>query len=725
MNFSTIKESPIKSPTAAFLYGKLAADAHALDKLDSSVIVVSVFGIKHTEPSAIDITEAIVNNLEAAESNEIRGMLQDRGMHGIIWRFTTPKMFMLQLSKIPTMGGHHELSLSLVTVRQDEELHAPVTMTRELVRFSSKSVTFFEKDIPSEIDYSSRLLDKMTKLHDEAVAKLEEKAEAAAPRPKIVKLEQTKVVTFSNEGSKLVLRNALTGAEMCSFEGEYFIENVIPRGNRVIYQEVELVVGQDSSTDIVAKIHKATMEPRPAEVQEPPKEPPPPPAEEPKEATPKGETYGGVTIKEVDGTVVREDYGSGVPGVATFISSPTGPVTQTPSELEPTPPAPEPAPAQPEPEIAFHAGDEVIIKSISEDTISITKADDPENSHELTDPNVNTLTVFGNYRCIDDVTNTFLDSYEQFSDLMGKFSLIKGETTVTVDVQKDDIPDESAADYPNGATVKLDVKVEAGKITVDHGRVNIEELPNIEVTKGTVEAKAPEPEPEQPKSETSEVTEQQGESATMETAAQPKIEVKSKSLEIVGESLMTMLTSILSENPGITEKDATELLKKEAEIDELIVVFDNDTWTITEAAAVPAQRTREEVKSIDIHNPQNQAAMLRGLFGVTDPAITHIEKFLKKHLTDENNAGFAVTGTFPTETTIVYTEKPYDLTYCIIKYLNGTYYRVFAAITNPALEDHGYIATKDIPGRWVKLGRDIQDTGMRRFNRMPNNGYRR
>lgn len=685
MNFSTIKESPIKSPTAAFLYGKLAADAHALDKLDSSVIVASVFGIKHTEPSAIDITEAIVNNLEAAESNEIRGMLQDRGMHGIIWRFTTPKMFMLQLSKIPTMGGHHELNLSLVTVRQDEELHAPVTMNRELVRFSSKSVTFFEKDIPSEIDYSSRLLDKMTKLHDEAVAKLEEKAEAAAPCPKIVKLEQTKVVTFSNEGSKLVLRNALTGADMCSFEGEYFIENVIPRGNRVIYQEVELVVGQDSSMDIVAKIHKATMEPKPAEVQEPPKEPPPPPVEEP----PKEE-----------------------------------PVAQTPSELEPTPPAPEPAPAQPEPEIAFHAGDEVIIKSISEDTISITKADDPENSHELTDPNVNTLEIFGTYKCVDDVTDEFLDSYEQFSDLMGKFDLVKGETTITVDVPKEEVPDESMVAVPNGATIKLEVKVEPGKVTVDNGQVDVEQLPSVEVTSGTVELNAPEPEPEQPKSETSEVTEPQGESATMETAAQP-IEVKSKSLEIVGESLVTMLTNILSENPGITEKDATELLKKEAEIDELIVVFDNDTWTITEAAAVPAQRTREEVKSIDIHSPQNQAAMLRGLFGVTDPAITHIEKFLKKHLTDENNAGFAVTGTFPTETTIVYTEKPYDLTYCIIKYLNGTYYRVFAAITNPALEDHGYIATKDIPDRWAKLGRDIQDTGMRRFNRMPNNGYRR
>lgn len=684
MNFSTIKESPIKSPTAAFLYGKLAADAHALDKLDSSVIVASVFGIKQTEPSAIDITEAIVSNLEAAESNEIRGMLQDRGMHGIIWRFTTPKMFMLQLSKIPAMGGHHELSLSLVTVRQDEDLHAPVTTTRELVRFSSKNVTFFEKDIPSEIDYSSRLLDKMTKLHDEAVAKLEEKAEAAAPRPKIVKLEQTKVVTFSNEGSKLVLRNALTGAEMCSFEGEYFIKNVIPRGNKVIYQEVELVVGQDSSVDIVAKIHKATMEPKPVEVQEPPKEPTPPPAEEP----PKEE-----------------------------------PVAQTPSELEPTPPASEPAPAQPEPEIAFHVGDEVIIKSISEDTISITKADDPENSHELTDPNVSTLEIFGTYKCVDNVTNEFLDSYEQFSDLMGKFDLVKGETTVTVDVPKEEVPDESVVDVPNGATVKLEVKVEPGKVTVDNGQVTVEQLPSVEVTSGTVEPKAPEPEP--PQQEPSEVPEPQGESATMETAAQPKIEVKSKSLEIVGESLITMLTSILSENPGITEKDATELLKKEAEIDELIVVFDNDTWTITEAAAVPAQRTREEVKSIDIHNAQNQAAMLRGLFGVTDPAITHIEKFLKKHLSDENNAGFAVTGTFPTETTIVYTEKPYDLTYCIIKYLNGTYYRVFAAITNPALEDHGYIATKDIPGRWVKLGRDIQDTGMRRFNRMPNNGYRR
>ena len=131
---------------------------------------------------------------------------------------------------------------------------------------------------------------------------------------------------------------------------------------------------------------------------------------------------------------------------------------------------------------------------------------------------------------------------------------------------------------------------------------------------------------------------------------------------------------------------------------------------------MPDTHQEPEVPTIDLNDINNQLNMLRGLFGVTDPAITHVEKFLKNHLTEENNAGFIKTGTFPTETTIIYTQKPYDVTICILKYKDGRFYRVMWAKTDLSLGEaanHGYLATSDIQGRWVRLGRDVQNNVFR------------
>lgn len=669
MNFSTIKDSPIKSPTAAFLYGKLAADPNALDKIDSSVIVATLFGIKQTPPSTIDITEAIVRTLDTAESNEIRSMLQDRGLHGIIWRFTTPKMFLLQLSKIPGINGHHDLSLSVVTcTNKDDIVHGPTVATRELVRFSSRGVTFFDKDIPRSIDYSIRMYNKLVAIHDEAVEKLELKAKEVEKKNTKYHFEENTVVVFSVSGSKLVISNALTGREIVSFDGECYTEGIKSRGNIVVIHSTDIDTSVDDSTTIVNKICE----------------------------------------------MVKFD----VPVNEETQTEPEPAKESTQEETKETPPTAEPEPTTPATseasvEMAFLKGDHVKIENGKEPNTLIISKLNPDGSvsnddvHELTDPNVENNFdknyCWGMYKTLEDIPVKFLDEYKQLSDLIDLFDLIEGHAIVTIENTT-----EQEQPTTTEVTVGVDMGAEEGSST-SSGTV----VPPAEDTQ----------EKENKEMNTSET--KPTETLSSLTAADFHIEFASKNLEIIKDSLTNILVTILNDNRGITPLHATEMLREASEIDEVRVIFEDDKWIITDEAAAPAEPTKhEEVPTIDIHNQNNQLAMLRGLFGVTDPAITHIEKFLKKHLTDENNPGFLATGTFPTETTIIYTEKPYDLTYCIVKYLNGTYYRIFAAVTNPALTEHGYIETKDIVGRWVKLGRDIQDTNMRRFNRMPT-GYRR
>lgn len=162
----------------------------------------------------------------------------------------------------------------------------------------------------------------------------------------------------------------------------------------------------------------------------------------------------------------------------------------------------------------------------------------------------------------------------------------------------------------------------------------------------------------------------------------------------------------------ITDKLVTEGLREIVENDSITLKFISNEGCVFKFMTTE-EKPAAEVPSVDINNVEVQTNLLRGIFGVSDPAITHVQKFLKNHLTEEGNAGFLATGTFPTETTIVYTEKPYDVTICIVKHMDGAFYRIQLARTNLGLKDHGYIATKDVPGRWVKIGRDIQDVNRR------------
>ncbi len=193
------------------------------------------------------------------------------------------------------------------------------------------------------------------------------------------------------------------------------------------------------------------------------------------------------------------------------------------------------------------------------------------------------------------------------------------------------------------------------------------------------------------------------------------IQIVNEKLNNIASELVISLNEILDINPAQTDEELTTALRAATDIDDIKVVHnDKPGWDIT--IADPEPPAEPEVPSIDIFNMKNQYALLRGLFGTANPAITHVEKFLKDYLTSEKNLAFLSTGTFPTETTISYTEKPYDVTYSIVKFKDGRFYRIFAAITDKKLNNQGYIETKHIEGRWVKLI-DVQNSAYRQDGR--------
>ena len=178
------------------------------------------------------------------------------------------------------------------------------------------------------------------------------------------------------------------------------------------------------------------------------------------------------------------------------------------------------------------------------------------------------------------------------------------------------------------------------------------------------------------------------------------------------ESLVAMLTSIISEfkDPENNIESIERKLINASELDTIRVHYNgNSTWFIDQPIPETEETQEEESPSADIHDQDVQMNLLRGLFGVADPAITHVQRFLRNHLTEIGHDGYALTETFPTETFIAWDTKPYNFAVSIVKFKDGRFYRMFLAYNNSGLEDQTWMATKNIPGRWIRLGRDIQN----------------
>lgn len=753
----TIKNTPIKNPSANYIFDKVGADLNAFDNIESSDVVRSLFGVKEANPSAIDITQSIVNNLgNKDDMTRIRSILQDRGHSGVIWRFTTTKQFMLELSKNLASSGNY-LSLTLIrTGGSDSEV-----TVRELVRFNKDGVTFLDKRNKS-IETRPSLYDDLKQLHEEAVAATKQ-PEPPAPQssqtsqtmmelrqrfglypannvdqPTVFVPKGTQVFFIRGENNKIQLRNYKDGSAILSLVGDiYIVEFSKFCDEGTIFETTEDIddfdvvsletiephnLSQSFCDNLKASIKDPNQKVEEPKI-EPPKEEPEPPKEEPE---------------------------------------------------EPTPPPEEP------PKIAIEKDQLVYIVQKESGLATIIKVKDEPGDIicELADPNFDDKFQYGCYRANCDIPETTFKDYQQLDTLMENFNLeflvsndeqqsgvvptkpenrpqmtvpttpeaekltdtvvekaaetlevaretgathadlaVDGQvvgtvevppapaepvqeavetSTVTVDISKEELPASEQAAHPEGIKIDLDVQITPGS-------------PEIKITGGTVTDNATVGADFATPGDT-------GETVTVPVQQPTNMEENPVDVNIIieapfqdaSESIIAALKKIYMANPEEDMLDYTNKLRKMTELDNICVHHEDDTYLINDKPE-EGWFPKEEVQTVDINDQQIQMNLLNGLFGTVNPAITHLQKYLKNHLTEEQNAGFLATGTFPTETLIVWNEKPYDLTVSIVKYKDGRFYRIYLAKTNPGLTDHSYIATKDIPDRWVRLGSDIQD----------------
>ena len=531
----SLPQSPIKSQTVHFLYGKIATDKNAFDSMPSEEIVQAAFGITSATPSSVDVTEALISNLSAEDQMKLRSKINEPLVVGDLWQFTTPKMFMITLSKIPTGVNTHELSLTLISKYENSETGLEI-WSRNLALIGSNGVRFQSPRL-RRVEFNASSVEMLQKLHDEAVAKLEQKVESQeqpAPEPTTPEPESNQLPPPPEE---------------------------IP-----IPQDTAEPSGKEMLDDLLEKKNATTPEEPPAST----------------------ETQRRIAIYKDE--------------LVEFSLNPND-------------------------------KDEVVVRGKVDGT--------GVDLMLFTDADYRKVYKTGKYRANCDVYESDFKNYESLYWLMEKFDII--------------------------------------------------EEPEEPVAQPTQPAKEEEAQP-------------------MNESAPTHVPITvADAYADIASNLIEMIQLYVAEHPGASDQQLTEHVRACTEIDEIGVTNVDGVWKVDQCV----KEEKEEVPTIDLHNVENQNALLRGMFGVADPAITHLQKFLRNHLTEENNAGFLTTGTFPTETTIIYTQKPYDVTIVIVKMKDGRFYRIFGAKTNLGLPDPGYIATKDMPGRWVKLGRDIQDVSYR------------
>ena len=533
-NLDNVPSSEVTSETVSFLYGKLAADKHAFENMESIDIVKSVFGIESMNPSHVDIVEAIVKNMPHDDQVAIRTRISDRSVVGEMWNFTTPRMFMIKLSKEPLGNGSSEFTLTLITKYVDGD--GTEIYVRPLVTFGQGTVRFQSPRL-KRIEFGASSVEWLQKIHDEAVAKLEQKLVTVEPK-----------------------------------------------------EEVKEELPPPPAEISIEPTPTPTPEPEPVEA---PTEQPTEPQEPPKEEV---------------------------------VTEPKDPLIRAGETID----------------FFLNKDDktEVVIQfpELFEEIMRFTNADFCR------------VYKTGLYRTKCDIFEEDFKTYEQLHELMDKFDIVEEPTEPIPPPKEEPTMTQTESQAATAVIPVIELEFDEGCTFDNEYRATLVKAANDAIRGCTCEV--------------------------------------------------------------ITDKLVTEGLREIVENDSITLKFVSKTdcvfkFTVTE------EKPAEEVPSVDINNVEVQTNLLRGIFGVSDPAITHVQKFLKNHLTEEGNAGFLATGTFPTETTIVYTEKPYDVTICIVKHMDGAFYRIQLARTNLGLKDHGYIATKDVPGRWVKIGRDIQDVNRR------------
>lgn len=671
-----IPQSPIKSQTIHFLYGKLATDKNIFDTMSSLEIVQSAFGVESTNPSAVDVTEAIVKNLDSAEQIKLRTKINNPMEVGELWYFTTPKMFMILLSKVPLGNNTHELTLTLITKFEGSTDTGTEICSRHLATIGSGNVRFMSPRL-RHIEFNASSVEFLQKIHDEAVANLKTNIEKSESEFKTTPPEDPNPVVISKEEIVIFRKGDRTDMVVLCRNNEQkdAIATMYDSGYHILLDNKMLGANQS-----IRDIRKSELDTRELD-----------------------EIWD--CFNHIDTPLNSQDYNP-VPVTEKFNV------------------------------ISFNHRDLISIVGVDGGYVSIANL----NNEELVVvhvPNFESKYKLGTYVatwCGDNIK--LVDGDIKTIDLlMSCLSPLALKRGAIVFFEKGKEPNEVLITRraPEGYSDSLssDVKFDRGFIDPNvgpnfmygyyHLNTNLceqdfqfSEIDDF-MSKFTVLQFPPIPPITEKEVETinqiaKEIKEEEEKETTeMPTDIQIKIDPGFVDIE---ENLCQMIKEYVTENPGASDDQITTHVRSCTEIDEIKVQCVDGVWTVAHEP-VETKEEQETVSTVDIRDVNIQNSLLRGLFGVADPAITHVQKFLRNHLTSEGNAGFLATGSFPTETVIVYTEKPYDLTIAIVRFKDGRFYRIFGCQTALGLTDHGYIATKDMPGRWVKFGRDIQDVSYR------------
>lgn len=673
----TIHSTPVPNTTASTnLLRKVSAGVEAFDTINSSDIAKSIFSIAQSEPTAIDIITAIVGSIkDKSDVNTIKNAIQNRGQSGVIWRFTSTKRFMIELDKMIDASGNY-LALKLITMENCNADESKVAV-RELVRFNKNYVKFFDKSNKYTVELPSAYND----LRQLCLSGTEDTVQVPPPVPLTLKEHRERVgICFINddnaptilvpagskvfftksESGKIYITDSNTGKNFVGFYGKEYDDALGDLINvsgmfDVRFDVKEFTLDDYNSRATVASLREDLINSLYTSLQHPSKK------------------------EEI---IVNPDQ------VQAEVTSPRGLEVITDKETIVTEPDETgKTVVTVEPRILVKKGTRLtfIRKDDSHpDVVTMVIPDEKGSELEMTDPNfAEDWFKLGQYTAKEDITMDQLEK-DSASEFMEHFSL-ELELHETPKYEKHfELPGERIM-FANDLTKAKEI-IDAAKKSGN---------PNVDLTvDGRVVGTVTVPQPSQQEEQVVDFN-----------------YIVEEPFKNASEAIISALNKIIHDHPEEDGLDITNRIRKMTELDNICVHVYKETNTyIIDDKPEHGWFPQEEVPTVDINDPKVQMGLLNGLFGTTNPAITHLQKFLRKHLTeDEPNPGFLATGTFPTETTIVWCEKPYDLTISIVKFKDGRFYRIMLAKTNVGLGDPGYIATKDIPDRWVRLGNDIQD----------------
>jgi len=767
---TSVERSAICAPSAAFILGQVTSDLNAFNKLESSDIVRSLFGAEATSPNAMDITEALVTTIDPKDQIKIRSLLQDRGISGVIWRFTSTKKFMVELSKVLDKHGNF-LSLSLIALDGNDGIS---TSVRELVRFNKDRTEFLDKRIRS-VECNALMADTLVALHEEAVKALEEKY--LKPESPEAPIEAPAPDPIPPPPPKDICHFDITGLESYGEkENELCAQIWDPVGKLVesgMTLDTDILSWLDSNSPLCVPGKKATYTVKREDddsthglytihvdlqeyVEEPATELPP--AQEKVyhlsdfqsydiyfNKFPSWDAYRNAKQAFLDlteNTIVRVE---GVYHI--LVQNVFHPLTDDQDvqvldekfrlhdeemlkkgldvdgdkELNLVPDSNMNPDTLPPPDPDDYQDEMIAIKKFS--IVDFTVIDPDRIAVHLTGEDGPALTEFADadfkqfilpgasYTALCDITNGMLRE-KIASEIFELFEQVK-----PVEPPKEEAkPEEPQKEFTFNINVNGDEEQElvdqvrsyiaaSIKRVADGGagfalKAEIEE--KFHTTVANVDVQKPD-------EFTTNIV------VTLKHIEEPKKETKmptwkieiAPALEDIKESVSQALTEIIIAGGSIEEM--TDKLRAATEMDNLCLSYDATTETYSVGEEVAAT----EVPPADIHDPEVQQGLLRGIFGVVDPAITHVQTFLRRHLKEIGNPGYLATETFPTEVMQVWNERPYNFTLSIVKFKDGRFYRIFLAYTNLGLTDQSWLATKDMPDRWVQVGRDISESTFR------------